>query len=89
MLTLAGALDALREPSSQISARGVILLVQKYKQLISPKISNMVRCRFHPTCSDYAMIALDKYGIVRGGWLTIKRLARCSPLSHEHGDDYP
>lgn len=89
LLMVIGALDVLREPSAQMSTKGAILLVRKYKKFISPRISGAVTCRFLPTCSDYAVIALGEYGIVRGGWRTIKRLARCSPLSHEHGDDYP
>ena len=36
------------------------------------------RCRYYPTCSDYMAQAIDKYGVIRGGWLGIKRLSRCN-----------
>ena len=37
------------------------------------------QCRFHPTCSQYAIDAIDKYGVWKGSWLSIKRIARCHP----------
>ncbi|RUM54062.1 MAG: membrane protein insertion efficiency factor YidD [Marinomonas sp.] len=37
-----------------------------------------VSCNFHPTCSEYAIQAIEKYGLWRGGWLTLKRLRRCN-----------
>lgn len=38
-------------------------------------------CRFHPTCSEYARQAVERYGVLRGGWTALKRLACCHPLS--------
>lgn len=38
------------------------------------------RCRFSPTCSQYALEAITKYGVVKGGWLALKRLLRCNPF---------
>ncbi|MGI6488302.1 MAG: membrane protein insertion efficiency factor YidD [Syntrophomonadaceae bacterium] len=43
-------------------------------------------CRFHPSCSHYAVEAIEKYGAIRGGWLTLKRLGRCHPF-HPGGYD--
>jgi putative membrane protein insertion efficiency factor len=43
-------------------------------------------CRYSPSCSQYAIIALTKYGTIKGGWLTIKRLLRCHPWGG-HGHD--
>ncbi|MGH8079649.1 MAG: membrane protein insertion efficiency factor YidD [Lysobacter sp.] len=44
------------------------------------------RCRFHPSCSSYSMTAIQYYGALKGGWLTLKRLGRCHPL-HPGGYD--
>ena len=46
-------------------------------------------CRFQPTCSEYAREALKKYGIFKGGWLTIKRLCRCHPWAKGGYDPVP
>ncbi|MFC0677840.1 membrane protein insertion efficiency factor YidD [Lysobacter korlensis] len=61
-----------------------IALLRLYKRWISPLFGP--RCRFHPSCSTYAMQAIARYGALRGGWLTTKRLLRCHPL-HPGGHD--
>ncbi len=61
----------------------IIALVKAYKLLISPVLP-FNHCRYYPTCSDYAIEALGKFGVIKGGWLTIKRVGRCHPLS-KHG----
>ncbi|MGH8794127.1 MAG: membrane protein insertion efficiency factor YidD [Stackebrandtia sp.] len=58
--------------------------VVAYRRLISPALP--ARCRFHPTCSAYAVEALRVHGAWRGGWLTLKRLGRCQPF-HPGGYD--
>lgn len=55
------------------------LLIKVYKYAISPVLPSS--CRFYPSCSEYAIDALKKYGLYRGSWLTLKRIARCHPLS--------
>jgi putative membrane protein insertion efficiency factor len=47
------------------------------------------RCRFLPTCSDYALEALESHGLRRGGWLTLRRLARCHPWGGDGFDPVP
>jgi putative membrane protein insertion efficiency factor len=60
-------------------AKFVILqLLRAYKWAISPMFPPA--CRYLPTCSEYAMEAIDRYGAVRGGWMAIGRLLRCHPL---------
>ncbi len=57
----------------------LIALIDFYKAAISPYLP--ASCRFTPTCSEYGRQAIDKYGALKGGWLAIKRLARCGPWS--------
>jgi hypothetical protein len=64
---------------SNISVNLATLLIKVYKYAISPVLPSS--CRFYPSCSDYAIDALKKYGLLRGSWLTLKRIARCHPLS--------
>jgi uncharacterized protein len=54
-----------------------LLLITAYQKLLSPMLPQS--CRFYPSCSEYAKQAIQKYGIVRGGWLALKRIARCHP----------
>ncbi|MSR85659.1 membrane protein insertion efficiency factor YidD [Candidatus Uhrbacteria bacterium] len=46
-------------------------------------------CRFHPTCSEYGYQALDRFGLIRGSWLTLKRILRCHPWSPGGEDSVP
>lgn len=62
----------------------LILLVRGYQLGISPLLGQ--RCRFHPSCSQYALQALRSHGALRGTWLSLKRLGRCHPL-HPGGYD--
>ena len=64
--------------------RVFLRLIAFYQRHISPCFP--ARCRFSPTCSQYAMEAIEKYGAVKGGWLTLKRLLRCNPF-HKGGYD--
>ena len=54
-------------------------IIRFYQRSISPYRPGS--CRFTPTCSQYAYEAINKYGILRGGWLAVKRLLRCHPFS--------
>jgi putative membrane protein insertion efficiency factor len=54
-----------------------IALITAYQKLLSPMLPRS--CRFYPSCSEYAKQAIQKYGVVRGGWLALKRIARCHP----------
>ena len=62
----------------------LLLLVQLYRSCISPLTPP--HCRYYPTCSAYAMKAIERYGARRGGWMALKRILRCHPL-HAGGYD--
>jgi len=63
----------------------LIGLVKFYRYFISPLLP--ARCRFIPTCSEYAIEALQTYGAWKGGYLALKRILRCHPFSSCHGYD--
>ncbi len=58
-----------------------------YRYAISPMLPP--RCRFHPTCSEYAIEALRRHGPLAGSWLAVSRVCRCHPLSHGGVDLVP
>jgi putative membrane protein insertion efficiency factor len=60
-------------------------LIGIYQLLISPLFPRA--CRFYPSCSQYAVVALAEHGVLRGGWLAATRLARCHPW-HPGGVDF-
>ena len=64
-----------------------ILPVRAYRYLISPVLGP--RCRFHPSCSEYAEEAITVHGPLRGSWLAIKRILRCQPLCRGGFDPVP
>ena len=64
--------------------RVLILLLKGYRRFISPLLPPA--CRFTPTCSQYALEAIEKYGALKGGYLAIRRLLRCHPF-HPGGYD--
>jgi putative membrane protein insertion efficiency factor len=67
--------------------RALVGLIGLYKKFVSPRLPG--RCRFHPTCADYAAKSLRRHGLLRGGALAAGRLARCSPLSEGGVDPVP
>ncbi|WP_432714705.1 membrane protein insertion efficiency factor YidD [Pedobacter sp.] len=61
-----------------------LLLIKLYQLLISPLLGS--NCRYTPTCSQYGVEAITKYGPFKGLWLTLKRIGRCHPWG-KHGHD--
>ena len=57
-----------------------VSLIKVYQKYISPSIG--ARCKYYPTCSEYTRQAIDKYGIIKGSFLGIKRILKCNPFSH-------
>ena len=68
-------------------ARVVALPVRAYRLLLSPWVGHA--CRFKPTCSAYALEALERHGALRGGWLTLRRIGRCHPWGNWGYDPVP
>lgn len=61
-----------------------LALIRFYQKFISPALPPA--CRFYPTCSHYSYQAIEKYGLIKGGWLAVKRIGRCHPF-HPGGYD--
>ena len=68
-------------------ARGAVAAIQLYRAMISPY--RPPACRFMPTCSQYAVEALQAHGLWRGGWLAMVRLAKCGPWHRGGWDPIP
>lgn len=67
--------------------RLLLLLVRFYQYAVSPMLPP--RCRYTPTCSQYAAEALQKHGALKGGWLAAKRIGRCHPWGGSGHDPVP
>lgn len=65
----------------------LIALLKGYKRHISPYLG--AACKYVPTCSEYAMEAIETHGVIRGLWLTFKRLLRCNPFAKGGYDPVP
>lgn len=79
-LTLSGRMKSIK----YILSLPFIVLIKIYQLVISPWLGPS--CRYTPTCSQYGLEAIKKYGPLKGGWLTLKRIARCNPWGG-HGHD--
>ncbi len=65
----------------------LLVLIRIYQKTLSSFLPS--GCRFYPTCSRYGYAAIEKYGAVKGGWLAIKRVARCHPFNPGGYDPVP
>ena len=71
-------------------ARVALSAIRFYQRRVSPLLG--ARCIYVPTCSEYALEAVEKYGALKGGWLALRRISRCHPLhigEHEFYDPVP
>ena len=82
-MTLPSSAHAFRK----LFARVLLTPIYIYRYFISPLLG--VKCRFTPTCSAYATEAVEKYGALHGGWLAVKRIARCHPFGGSGYDPVP
>ena len=65
----------------------LIARLRFYRYAISPMLGR--NCRFHPTCSEYAIEAVQRHGALRGGWMAAKRVGRCHPFNPGGYDPVP
>ena len=70
-----------------VAGRMLIALIRGYQLVLSPILGP--RCRHLPTCSEYAAEAIARHGIVRGGWLALRRVVRCNPWGTSGYDPVP
>lgn len=73
--------------AKQLLTAPFILLVRFYQAAISPFLP--ATCRYSPTCSQYTIVALQRHGLLKGGWLSIKRIASCNPWGGKGYDPVP
>ena len=64
----------------------LLALIRFYRSCISPMRPPC--CRFIPTCSEYALEAVEKYGALKGGWLAVRRLSKCHPFHRQKSIEY-
>ena len=64
----------------------LLWMIRFYRKFISPLSPPC--CRFNPTCSAYALEAIEKYGAGKGGWLALRRILRCNPFHKQDGIEY-
>jgi putative membrane protein insertion efficiency factor len=77
LLALLFGADALRPPQNQVSVRLFSASVAAYHHYLHPVTVHFIRCRYNPTCSNYAVQAVQKYGIVKGGLISLRRVQSC------------
>lgn len=68
-------------------ARGAVLVIRAYQRAVSPLLGS--RCRFHPSCSEYTAASMERFGLLKGLWLGVRRLARCHPFDPGGVDEVP
>jgi len=65
----------------------LLLVIRAYRYLLSPFLGQ--HCRFTPSCSEYALEAVERFGVLKGSWLAVKRLGRCHPFAPGGYDPVP
>jgi putative membrane protein insertion efficiency factor len=72
---------------TRLPALAAVLAIRLYQRVISPWTPPS--CRYYPSCSQYALVAIQRHGLLRGGWLAVRRLARCHPWAKGGVDHVP
>ncbi|MGY5847947.1 membrane protein insertion efficiency factor YidD [Salegentibacter sp. HM20] len=77
----------MKKSPAQVFAIPFIWLVRFYQKFISPLTP--ATCRYSPTCSEYTLVALKRFGILKGGWMGLKRIGSCNPWGGKGYDPVP
>jgi uncharacterized protein len=72
---------------AQLAQGSCIAVIRAYQVVLGPLLP--AACRFHPSCSEYALEAVRRHGAGRGSWLAVKRIARCQPFAKGGYDPVP
>ena len=80
---MSGTAPARSGPATRV----VAACIRGYQRFLSPALPRS--CRYYPTCSSYALTSVERFGVLRGGWLATKRIARCNPFSPGGFDPVP
>ena len=72
---------------NKVATFPLLILIRGYQLIISPLLGS--NCRFMPTCSEYAMESLRSYGLIKGSYLTVKRIGKCHPWGGHGYDPIP
>lgn len=75
---IAVVVDVCREPDNQYLARGYVACVHMYQVIGRPLIKDRIHCRYEPTCSEYSIVAVKRYGLIEGLILTKRRIESCT-----------
>ncbi|MCP5201794.1 MAG: membrane protein insertion efficiency factor YidD [Gammaproteobacteria bacterium] len=74
-------------PRRRLATLPLVALIHGYRVVLSPLLGP--RCRYLPSCSAYALEALERHGLLRGGWLAVRRVLRCHPWGGSGYDPVP
>jgi hypothetical protein len=74
-------------PVTRWPRAALMLLIRGYQRMVSPVLPPS--CRFHPSCSQYTLEAVDRHGVFKGSWLGLRRLSRCHPFNPGGFDPVP
>jgi putative membrane protein insertion efficiency factor len=79
LLGVLAVLDSSREPPKQVTSSLYVHAVRVYQHAGRPVVARYIRCRFRPSCSEYSIDAVEKYGIKNGLFMTVRRIHTCTP----------
>jgi uncharacterized protein len=82
----------MSEPTPSLVVRAALGLVWLYQKILSPVLHALLPgsgCRFQPTCSVYMATSLQRFGLIKGGWMGLKRIGRCHPWGKSGIDEVP